>query len=290
MVIVRLSHGLGNQFFQYASARTLAQHHNVALALDLSWFEKDDSRSYGLDKFNIKATIFKPKVLSFLQSDLTARIDRFLGKNLLHHKLVTEPSGESIDMKSLAKSVTLKGYWGRNQYFFHNLDTIRKDLTIRSKYENQSYLLLKEKMTNANSVSVHIRRGDYLQDNENSFFGVMDKSYYVKAIDFITDRVSTPQFFIFTDDQEWVESEMSFPSNSVFVSKVLANTDYLEQSLMRYCKHNIVANSTFSWWGATLNSNEEKTVIQPKRWYKDEKAQSKYESGVILKTPNSIYL
>lgn len=290
MVIIRLTHGMGNQFFQYASARSLAMHHNVPLILDLSWFKKDNSRTFALDKFNVQATVVNEKIVSFLRSELAARIDRLLGSNLLYHKLIAEPMGEPIDMKGLGRSVSLKGYWGQNKYFFHNLHTIRKELSIKSKYESDNYKMLKEQMISANSVSVHIRRGDYLLDHENSFFGVMDKSYYIKAMNFIQERVSDPQFFIFTDDCEWVEAEMSFPSSSVFVSKVLDNKDYLEQSLMHHCKHNIIANSTFSWWGATLNSNEGNIMIQPKQWYKNEQAQSKYESGQILKTPRSVYI
>jgi hypothetical protein len=129
--------------------------------------------------------------------------------------------------------------------------------------------LLIDKINSEESVSVHIRRGDYLHSCFNSLFHVQDLDYYQAAIDQIQQKIKNPSFYIFTTDYEWTKeqfSKLKIPFNIVDINK--GSQSYMDMILMSKCKHNIIANSSFSWWGAWLNRNEEKMVIAPKKWYK----------------------
>ncbi len=136
---------------------------------------------------------------------------------------------------------------------------------------------MKENVTNhitdENSVSIHIRGGDYVRGKKSSFHGTCSPEYYIQAIAEIRQKVSDPHFFIFTDDIEWARSLITFPEPFTLVSDP-SNPPHEELILMLVCKHNIIANSTFSWWAAWLNPNPNKVVIAPKKWFADEKMSS----------------
>ncbi len=121
-----------------------------------------------------------------------------------------------------------------------------------------------------NAVSLHIRRGDYVKVKEtNDFHGVCSIAYYETAIELITNKINDPVFYIFSDDMDWVKKNFNIRQNHVFVDANDAATNYEDMRLMSLCKHNIIANSSFSWWGAWLNPSSSKTVIAPKKWMKD---------------------
>lgn len=154
-----------------------------------------------------------------------------------------------------------RGEWHSEKYFIKYADIIRKDLELK---------ILPEQQFEMNSVSIHLRGGDYVRGNKSNFHGTCSPEYYAEAIKSIRERIQNPHFYIFTDDIEWARNHIQFPEPYTLVSNG-SIPPYKELILMSNCKHNIIANSTFSWWGAWLNKNPDKIVIAPKKWFVDEK-------------------
>jgi hypothetical protein len=275
MIIVKLMGGLGNQMFQYAAGRRLALNHNTILKLDLSFLlnrtprENFTYRSYELGIFNIQAELASP-----------SEINRFVptGKNMLNYlkrklklnKLVKE-SHFHFDEGGLSSpdNSYLDGYWQSEKYFKEIEDIIRSDFTLKAKATNLNQELAKE-IGSYNSVSLHIRRGDYVSNPEtNNFHGSCSLGYYEKAIKKIADCIVEPHLFIFSDDPDWAKDNLIFEYPIKFVAHNGSEKSYEDLRLMSLCKHNIIANSSFSWWGAWLNRNPEKIVIAPEKWFND---------------------
>jgi len=233
MLIIRLTGGLGNQLFQYAHGRALAEKRNTSLLLDISWYKGRIDRSYMLSHFNIEA-----EIASKFRVIIT---EIFSSKNYIY------------------------GDYQSERYFENIKDIIRKDFTLKNKISDKNKKIL-EKIQSTNSISIHLRGGDYIRGKKSDFHGTCSTEYYNKAIEEMRSNVNSPFFFIFTDDIDWAKSHIIFPESSVIVSNK-DNKPYEELLLMSKCKHNIIANSTFSWWGAWLNSNVNKIVIAPRKWF-----------------------
>ena len=160
-------------------------------------------------------------------------------------------------------NVYLDGYWQSWKYFNNYSDIIKKDFTIKLKYLNTIDRNLLTQIENSNSVALHVRRGDYVNNKDvNKFLGICDKSYYESAIEFIKNKVVDPRFYIFSDDPDWCLKEFG---NEFFI--ISGNHDWQDLWLMSKCKNQIIANSSFSWWAAWLNNNMEKIVVAPKKWF-----------------------
>lgn len=279
MIIVKLQGGLGNQMFQYAIGRRLALSHQVDLKLDLTALldrtpkANFTFRDYELDVFQINPQIAEEsEVRLFNSNDPVSRIKRlFVSTKLVREKnLRFQPT-----ILNSGGQVYLNGYWQCEKYF----DAIRteilndftlKESTLNELHENVILTETKELMLKSNSVSVHFRRGDYVSDEiTNSFHGTCSIQFYQDAIKLMAQQVQSPHFFLFSDDPEWVLKNRiidDFPTTVVTTSNM-----HLDMYMMSLCKHNIIANSSFSWWGAWLNRNPEKLVIAPQRWFaKDE--------------------
>lgn len=170
-------------------------------------------------------------------------------------------------MLNLPDNAILDGYWFSYKYFDHIRDVLRKDFTPRQIDERNQALLTQIKNTE-NPVAVHIRRGDYVSNpNANKFHGVLSLDYYRQAVRLITDKVPNAQFYVFSDDASWVKEHFTFLENPVFVDFNGDANNHMDIFLMSNCKHNIIANSGFSWWGAYLNDHKNKTVIAPRAWF-----------------------
>jgi len=237
MIISKLMGGLGNQLFQWAYAKSLSIDHNVEFFLDLSFYNFQTNvtkRYYELKKFpNISAPILNRNVnnLSHIRDDF-------------HFKKLNYDNN---------KSYYLDGYWQSEKYFLNNKDIIKKELQPSEKfYEKISNINLK------NSISLHVRRGDYL--NVQHTHPIQTLEYYTKAIENIG---SYDNLYVFSDDIVWCKSNLKF-GNINFIEGL----DNIEDLwFMSLCTNNIIANSSFSWWGAWLNNNPEKKVIAPKNWF-----------------------
>lgn len=275
MIIVRLTDGLGNQMFQYALGRKLSQLKSTKLKLDINWFqgtkEAQQKRKYSLSCFNIQENIASQKDLDFFfQRNILISLDSKAKKlfNLPPIKVIKTQKGFQFD-KSVFKcprNVYLKGYWQTEKYFLDIRDILLQDFSLKTEPSSAQQAII-EQITNSESVSIHIRRGDYVANADlNRVHGVCSLDYYKTCVEYIKKSVQEPHFFIFSDDTEWVRENLIIEGKTTFVSDK-NSADYDDLRLMSLCQHNIVANSSFSWWGAWLNRNPNKIVCTPKQWF-----------------------
>lgn len=251
-IITRLKGGIGNQLFQYATARALAIETDSTLIIDRGWYDrKSRPRSYRLAEFQIaQNTISNTKAqlqLMMLKRPLTA-INMNNGP-----AVITEPKDLSYRpfKSSLPQSILLEGYWQSYKYFDQHRATILKDLKLADTIDKSSLT-----QPAANTVAVHIRRGDYI--TTSSAHVVTEK--YVKAA--MAEFGSNANFLFFSDDLDWCNE--TFGGDNVGFSE--QPSDLMDLIQMSLCSHNIIANSSFSWWSAWLNENENQRVIAPKPW------------------------
>jgi hypothetical protein len=237
MIITKLQGGLGNQLFQWAVSRSLSIKNNTEYYFDMSYFSSPNYSSvvkwnFELDKFNIKLN--KPS--NFLK--LEHIIDNF------HYKEINDNS-------------YLDGYWQSEKYFIENEETIRLDLKIKN--ELMIYLYHKYSILLENTVSIHVRRGDYL--NLSEFHPIQTIEYYEKAYSLINDK--NINVVVLSNDIQWCKDNFKFDN----ITYIEGETNIVDMYIMSLCKHNIIANSSFSWWGAWLNNNKNKKVIAPVNWF-----------------------
>ncbi len=283
MIIVELIGGLGNQLFEYAYARKISHIKKVPLKFDMSFFDNWPEDVYRLRYFNIKENFATTDETQLLKgrpkTSFTAKVyKKISGKTLYDKKShIKEPPFTCNDnISKMSDDVYLEGWWGNERYFKDIESIIRREFTLRKELDNDNEELL-EKIILNNSVSVHIRRGDYLF---NPYFADLTLDYYFKAINFMSSKVRNPYLFIFSDDVSWAKKNLNkLEMSKIFVDINGNKTDYKDLVLMSKCKHNIIANSTFSWWGAWLNNNPKKIIIAPSRWFNNIKAQKFYEKG-----------
>jgi hypothetical protein len=264
MIIVKLKGGLGNQLFQYAFGKYFSIKNNVEFKIDngINSNKQDTYRRYLLDNFNIKAELAtKEEVLKAKYPlGIISKIWRgFKSKILKIYNIGWSPK----ILKSKVKY--FDGFWQSYKYLDPIKDVLLEEITPKESIENKYSNLISE-INNSNSVSIHIRRGDYVNDKKTkSAHLTFGMEYYTEAIKTIKEKVGNPVFYIFSDDIEWVKENFKIDSSTVFVSKPDIK-DYEELIIMSKCKYNIIANSSFSFWGAWLNQNPNKIVIAPKKW------------------------
>jgi hypothetical protein len=292
MLIVRVIGGLGNQMFQFAAGRALSLAHKTELLLDVSEFSHYQ-RHHGFELatvFCCPLALAKPEdlrsVLGWQSSKLAQRLlasrrfrflrsDRFLIEPHFHY------------WQGLNKATPpfyMVGYWQSERYFAHVADVIRKDFTFRQPLTGQNQRLA-EKISSVNAVSLHVRRGDYANDPKTiAVHGLCPIEYYRDAVQYIADRVEEPNFFIFSDDPQWVRAHLRIPFPCSYVEQNRGAESYNDMRLMSMCKHHIIANSTFSWWAAWLDDRPDKIVIAPKRWFANYEADTRdlYCHGWVL--------
>ena len=271
MIIVRIFAGLGNQMFQYDLYRAL-QVKGIETKLDLREFRYYQHHfGYELNRiFNIKESIATDRecnLLSNYDDDLLTRVIRKLiyrgfRRNKKTH--LYDPQNQILNVFDM-DNVYLDGYW-QSEYYFNDIkDLLRDEFTFKLEMNNENKNIISQ-INNTNSVSIHVRRGDYLQTP--LFNGACTLEYYRNALDYMDNNIQEPWYFIFSDDIEWCKNNIKHP-RSVYVD---INRDYQsfnDMRLMSICKHNIIANSSFSWWSSWLIQNKQKIVICPKKWVND---------------------
>jgi hypothetical protein len=276
MIIINLRGGLGNQLFQYACGRALSLRNGEPVKFDITGYAKtansDTPRSYLLSKFNIHdehiatdqeilALKYPYGILSKLYRRIRTKIGLF---NIGFVPRILRKKG----------NVYLDGYWQTEKYFIDKEDVIRKELSLRYPLSAPAQAMAELIKKNSPSVSLHVRRGDVARDAKtNPYFGITTPEYYSDALNYISRKVAQPHVFVFSDDIEWVKQNIPISLPATYVSGNIP--DYEEVTLMSMCEHNIIANSSFSWWGAWLNRNRGKIVIAPKEWIKKRKLQHK---------------
>lgn len=276
MIVVRLIGGLGNQMFQYAFARALSLKRQTELKLDLASYGEDTPRSFSLDCFNIKASfasLEEIKKLVFTPTPLFIRIVRKIkGKPPMRESSqIYRERHYHFDPQALGilGDSYLIGYWQSEKYFYQIEDIIRRDFTFKSKMSKKNQLLAK-RIQETDSVSIHVRRADYVTNKVyRDYFKLCGIEYYFLAITKMINKVHHPCFYVFSDDLDWVKNNIQSEFPITYIDHNRGNQDYEDMRLMSLCKHHIIANSSFSWWGAWLNMHPDKIVIAPKKWFND---------------------
>jgi len=283
MIIVRLIGGLGNQMFQYATARHISIINNTTLRLDLSAFAKEiykenaTWRSFQLSVFKLKFEMATGQDIEDVKNSELPFFEklkyRLLRRNIPAHRKpeIYEKQFFSFDPAVLKASANayLTGYWQSPLYFDSIRSVLLKDFEFIENPIKKDYPFIEE-IQQQNSVSIHIRRGDYVSNPEYlKIHGLCSIAYYQSAIEYICRKVANPAFYIFSDDMDWAKENLQIKNSCIYVTGTPEGKDHFEMHLMSLCKHNIIANSSFSWWGAWLNKNIEKIVIAPKQWMAD---------------------
>jgi hypothetical protein len=235
MIIVKFKGGLGNQMFQYAFGKKLSIDRNTNLKFDKTFLDNKiwqkitgvTVRSYELGEFNVKV-----KFTSFWDKIFPV----------------------------------LNGYWQNEKHFKDIRNILIEDFDL--KYKSKNFLKISKIVSRPNSVGIHFRRGDYAERAKtNKYHGLVSLGYYKKAICLIGRKIKNPHFYIFSDDVDWVKKNFQSGKSTTYISGSCKLKNAEELALMCKCKHNIIANSSFSWWGAWLNNNPKKIVIAPKKWF-----------------------
>ena len=279
MIIVRTSGGLGNQMYQYALYRKF-QYMGIESKISLGYFDEEEKVSKAAKH---GAGFVLDKVFTNLQLDFTTFEDEKKYKKYESNYLVRQFakfgffSDFKVEDMRLSRSVYhpkilnlqnayLDGYWQSVKYFEDILPILKKEFSFKNCAEEKNHAIL-NRIINEQSVSIHVRRGDYLKTND---YEVLGKDYYVRAISIINNKINNPVFYVFSDDIQWCKKNLGI--DAIYVDWNTGSNSCLDMFLMSYCKSNIVANSTFSIWGALLNQNEDNLVICPCKYFQNKKA------------------
>ncbi|MBR0172027.1 MAG: alpha-1,2-fucosyltransferase [Lachnospiraceae bacterium] len=273
MNIIRLMGGLGNQMFQFALYRALQQKGKDVKIDDVTGYTNDRKRVPALEKtFGItyeRASEEETAGYLDLHRDFASRLRRrLLGYRA---RIFPEPADGNYDPAVAEQdNVYLNGYWQTERYFSDPdvRQRLRQDFTLdpAQVITKQPVWETLAQIRNTESVSIHIRRGDYIEPEFAVVYGdICTEAYYVRAVDYILEREPRAVFYLFSDDREWTKKH--FDGERFVVAggdDVLSDTE--DMLLMSQCKHNIIANSSFSWWASWLNGNEKKMVVAPEKW------------------------
>jgi hypothetical protein len=275
MVISWVQGGIGNQMFQYAAGRALSIATKQPFYVDLQDF-KGYALHHGFELnevFNLRVEVADEQLLNAVldfrnQCLIRKLIKRPLFKLMRGSQFILEPHFQYWpQFENLTSNCYLYGYWQSEKYFQSIKNAIQTDFQFRQALDSQNELLARE-MRATVSVSVHIRRGDYLSDAKTAkVMHICDLGYYQRAVEYMSKRLINPVFYIFSDDILWAKEQLSIPYQTRYVEHNLGKESYRDMQLMSLCKNQIIANSSFSWWGAWLNSNPDKLVIAPQKWF-----------------------
>ena len=279
MIVVRLSDGLGNQMFQYALALKLRNMYKTKVVFDMEYFQNNPLRKYELGVFGIKVepvselipyrypmTLWKRVLLRIYPVDILTGIQYVLERDKSYNDFVPM---KNLDVNRI---VVIQGFWQSEKYFCDISAEICRAFSFKKapNVENEN-MIQQIKKTN-NSVGIHVRRGDYLTDmGARDSFGTCSLEYYKRGMAYLEKKYGEMNYFMFSDDIDWVRKSFHEYTNVTYVSHNKCKHAYEDMRLMSLCQHNIIANSTFSWWGAWLNNNPGKTVVAPRRWFQNDK-------------------
>ncbi len=278
MIVVKLIGGLGNQMFQYALGRRLAHERRVPLKVDLSWFraqkqtQVDTVRSYALDGWRIRASPATARDLWWfpqLRPGLTRFSDYIAW---LAPPVVSEKScGFDPDVLRTPRSAYLSGYWQSERYFGSVRSFLLEDFALSIPPCSHASELARQ-IEGAPVISLHVRRADYLSNPAAAaFHGVCSPEYYRSAMRWVAGQVGDAHFLVFGDDLQWARDKLQSAWPTTFVEHSLDCPPHNDIWLMSLCSHHIIANSSFSWWGAWLAENPSQLVVAPRRWFRDER-------------------
>ena len=261
--------------FQYAAARALSLDLSYSLKLDVSGFTKYKlHHGFELGRifngpFALASGLEIQRILGWRRSALAQRL--LLNKRLSglrSDRLIIEPHFNYwAGIKNITDDSYMIGYWQSEHYFASEESSIRKEFTFRLPISDFN-AEISNKIHCSNSVGLHVRRGDYVKNAQTrAVHGLASIDYYNLAIRYICDRVNLPHLFIFSDDIDWVKHNLKTHLPATYLDHNNGQESYVDMRLMSLCRHHIIANSSFSWWGAWLNPSPDKIVIAPRNWF-----------------------
>ncbi|MCR4990912.1 MAG: alpha-1,2-fucosyltransferase [Lachnospiraceae bacterium] len=301
MNIIRMTGGLGNQMFGYALYLKFKSLGTECAFDDFSQYENytgDIARRPLLLKkvFGIDYPVVTKEVYDEF-TDSSMRLDKRLARKILGRRSrIYEEKAFLYDTEVLSKdNVYITGYFQSEKYFSDIKDEVIRSFSFTDEVKKEAEELIKkydlglsgdvgDSLLEKNSVSIHIRRGDYL-DNPEAYGNICTDDYYKRAVRYIKERVDDPVFLLFSNDPEWTADWTSgiFEADDryVVIRETTEETGYIDMYLMSRCAHNIIANSSFSWWGAYLNPTPKKIVIAPSKWVNDHETPDIYTSQMV---------
>jgi hypothetical protein len=275
MITVQLLGGLGNQLFQYAAGLALSTRLGVALQLDGTWFGTRQDRWYALEPFSTSGRLATAGDLRAAGIHHPGRLERGFAK--LGFRLPPRIRGRVVEpgftywkgFEDLGDGAYLAGYWQSERYFSSIAPGVRAELALRKPPDPENQAVLDE-IRGCEAVAFHVRRGDYVQNaRTNRIHGTTTLDYYAAAAARVLAVVRDPVFFVFSDDPEWTQANLRFDRPARYVTHNGSARDYEDLRLMSACRHHVIANSSFSWWGAWLAGGAGQKVIAPRQWFRD---------------------
>ncbi len=285
--------GLGNQMFQYAFARSFSIQNNCDVTVNIDWFYKAlyakmrvmckstkekyvnhaqySHAGYQLDIFN---TQYRYNIISDIQSRIACgafNLDKQTKYNVLKEDVWTAKMSFIQEYLDQPTNTIFNGYFADYRYFHKYKDVLLKEFSPKVRLSSQ-FERYNKQIQAVDSIALHVRRGDYVtnKDCQKIFHVCNSENYYNKALDIIKQKVSNPHIFVFSNDMKWVRENIDIPFHKTYVAYTTEKNAYEDIMLMSKCKHNIIANSSFSWWGAYLNRNQDQIVIMPEKGFKEE--------------------
>lgn len=278
MVIVKISGGLGNQLFQYAFGKAIEKKYGYVVKYDLSYYENIPKGDTFREAF-VSRYIPSHKIATKIEIEEIVKKDACFLKKLFKRLGLTEYHtkyerlGDGItDIDQVKDNTLLIGYWQAEKYFSNICDEIRKTVTFKEYMLPKDMVKIMERIRSSHSVSIHVRGGDYLlQENQAIFGGICTSEYYEQAYAYMRDKFPDCKFFLFTNDITWTKKHIHLPYENITLvcNEYEATEDWMDLYLMSLCNDNILANSSYSWWAAWLNAHADKNVICPYKWTND---------------------
>ncbi len=276
MVITRVISGLGNQMFQYAAGFALARRvGGVPLRLDIDFYKSNRLRAYELERFRLSAQPMSATTRLRVEADLRIGSRHLLRRAVRrvlrplpvrHFDYCTDAEQAMAEQYWQSGDYTvLGGFWQNEAYFIDAVADLRREFIFRRPPDQMNQAVLDQIRATPIAVCVHVRRGDYLTGRE--VLAAADIGYYRAALQYSVERFPTARYFVFGDDPDWAQQHIPVPAGSTFVTHNVGRNDPEDMRLMSACRHFIIANSTFSWWGAWLSVWEDKVVVAPARWF-----------------------
>lgn len=276
-IISNINGGLGNQMFQYAAGFAVAQRLDYEHRLDVESFQHCNTH-HGFELHKV-FYCSSPLANAYAKDRLTGGTYKYIRNSRLEkwfdwmtptNSFIREPYFHYWQgVNALKSEHYLIGYWQSEKYFGKIKHLIEREFTFRHKLANKNRDT-QELILSCNAVSVHIRHGDYIHNPKaNRFHGICPPAYYQKAFEYLMTRFKNLVFFVFSDDISWVKENIIFPSDAVYIDHNHGADSHYDMQLISQCQHHIIANSSFSWWGAWLSKNREKVIIAPQNWFAD---------------------
>lgn len=269
MITSRLCGGTGNTLFQWAIARSLELDTNVqrpgGAQYDISWFDGNPSRCYTLDAFGLRLPLVRGGK----------------GRTVDEGSLCFKP-----EILALSGDFTLRGYWQCEKYFQRVEHDIRREVFDGSMFSPKTLEVRDKILADPNSAFLHVRRSDSRTPGGKVFHGLLEMDYYGAAMNYIRAKVPNAHFYVFSDEPDWCKQNLQDEDLTLVnhnpmsgtvnpdgsITKQAGGKEHEDMYLMSLCRHGVVANSTFSWWGSWLNSNEgaspyNRIITAPKAWF-----------------------